>query len=475
MQAWKIGLAVALPAAVVISCILYITFYRSSHKKQNPQVPTNKPSLNHNLRHSNRVANVWRNHYSYSHRYPMQAFSWKDHPSLIAEVVEHGWVTFGFTKTYAPSSPSNFRGLYNRCPHGGGVEAEISWEMESGADCLQKIRLNPGLPSKKNLNSLLPVQSMQAALPIPGPGPSLGSLLFPQKAYFEITILAENGVGVRNLFSSESFEDNDNAKLISQPFNSEDHPQHVSSEMTPTNVKVDLEANYKEVGVAKMRSRNSSKDTHFQLSSLEPSGIPKVISLGLAVGGTALYRLPGCEPGSVGFHSTGFIFLNGMAHLDDIQEQHKPASSKRAWGDLNTVIGCGFDPANRRVFYTLNGEQVYSLICNSYEFSHPLYPTIAANYDVTVLVNFGQRQFEYLPANDQRVPNPCFRKPLQSNSVKFVSRCVYEDSSDLFSMGRIDAQWLGNLESSNSDLQHKHIHFDADSEFIEIHLDENYK
>ncbi|KAH9297271.1 hypothetical protein KI387_028953 [Taxus chinensis] len=466
MQTWKIGLAAALSAAAIIGCILYIICHRYFSKKSNPQVAldesTSRPSPNPNLRHSNKVGKVWR---SRSHHYHLQGFSWRDHPSLIAEIVEHGWVTFGFTKTYTPSSPGNFWGIYSRFSNRGGVEAEITWEMESGADYLQKIRLHPGLPTKKNMNVLLPVQSMQAALPLPGP--SFGELSFPQEAYFEITILAENGV------HSESFEENDVSKLISQPFSSDKHLQHMSSVMTPTNVSVDLESNYKVVGVGKKSPRSSYKDTHSQFTSLDPTDSPKVLSLGLAVGGRALYRLPGCEPGSVGFHSTGFVFLNGMVHLDDNQEQHKSASKKRAWGDLNTVIGCGFDPANKRVFYTLNGEQVYSLICNGDEFHHPLYPTIAANYDVTVLVNYGQKQFECLHANDQRVANPCFRKPPQTSSLQLVSRSVNEDSGEFFSMGRIDAQWLGNLERSNSGMLHKHLYSETDSDFFEIRFDEN--
>ncbi|GLJ43311.1 hypothetical protein SUGI_0899570 [Cryptomeria japonica] len=465
-----------MPAAVAIACILYMVYYRSSHKKQIPNVatrPTTKPSLNPNVRHSKRVANVWRDNYSYSNHYLVKAFTWKDHPSLIAEVVDNGWASFGFTKTRAPSSPGNLWGLYNRFSHRGGIEAEISWEMESGAEYLQKIRFNPGSATKKNMNLLQPVQSVKAALPLPGP--SLGDLSFPQEAYFEITLLAENGVEDKSICLSKSFGEADNTKLISQPFRSGDHLQSVISEMTPSNLNVDLEANNKAVGVAKMGSGSSSKDTHCQFSSLDPAGNPKVISLGFAIGGTALYRLPGSERGSVGFHSTGFVFLNGMVHLDDKQEQHKPASTKRTWGYLNSVIGCGFDPANRRVFFTLNGEQVYSLTCNSVEFLHPMYPTIAANYDVTVLVNFGQRQFDYLPANGQRMANPCLRKQLQNNSVKFASRSVYDDSGDLFSMGRIDAQWRESIEDSNSDMQHKHLYSEADSEFFEIVLDENIK
>ncbi|KAH9330992.1 hypothetical protein KI387_003100, partial [Taxus chinensis] len=151
--------------------------------------------------------------------------------------------------------------------------------------------------------------------------------------------------------------------------------------VTPTNSS----RKYKVGVAAKKSSDNNSKgvdigyaDNHFQFNGMDPASIPKVISMGLAVGGTTLHRLTDCEPGSVGFHSTGFVFLNGMVHLDDEEKHHKPTSTKRVWNAINTVIGCGFDSSKRRVFYTLNGDEVYSLICISDDFSHPLYPTIAA-------------------------------------------------------------------------------------------------
>jgi len=85
---------------------------------------------------------------------------------------------------------------------------------------------------------------------------------------------------------------------------------------------------------------------------------------------------------------------------------------KRALGAMNTIIGCSFDPENIRIYYTLNGKQVYSLTCKLDEFSNPLYPIIATNYDVTVLVTLGQSTFEYALANDHRVVDPCFKRPI---------------------------------------------------------------
>ncbi|MED6208300.1 hypothetical protein PIB30_043751 [Stylosanthes scabra] len=56
-----------------------------------------------------------------------------------------------------------------------------------------------------------------------------------------------------------------------------------------------------------------------------------------------------------------------------------------------------------------------------------------------VLVNFGQSSFKYAPANAQRTPNPCFIAPLVNSPAATLG---YDDSRELFSMGRIDSQWL---------------------------------
>jgi hypothetical protein len=63
-----------------------------------------------------------------------------------------------------------------------------------------------------------------------------------------------------------------------------------------------------------------------------------------------------------------------MAHVDGETKKHNLSSSKRAWGVVNTVIRCGFDPENKRLYYTLHDKQVYSMTCKVDEFSNHLYP-----------------------------------------------------------------------------------------------------
>jgi hypothetical protein len=62
-----------------------------------------------------------------------------------------------------------------------------------------------------------------------------------------------------------------------------------------------------------------------------------------------------------------------------------------------------------------------------------------------VLVNFGQNAFKYAPANAQRTPNPCFVSPLVNSPI-----IGYDDSKELFSMGRIDSQWLNRTTTKGS-------------------------
>ncbi|KAJ4955759.1 hypothetical protein NE237_012542 [Protea cynaroides] len=96
----------------------------------------------------------------------------------------------------------------------------------------------------------------------------------------------------------------------------------------------------------------------------------------------------------------------------------------------------------KKVFFTVDSELVHVINCTSEEFSNPLYPTIAANVDITVMVNFGQSAFKYSPANAQRTPNPCFICPPPKGSPGAVG---YEDSRDLFSMGIVPySSWNNN-------------------------------
>lgn len=130
-------------------------------------------------------------------------------------------------------------------------------------------------------------------------------------------------------------------------------------------------------------------------------------------------------------------------------------SEKGDWGQQEKVIGCGFDPREKKVFFTVNSELVHVAHCKSDEFGGPLYPALAANVEIEVLVNLGQSGFLYEPANATRTPNPCFMGPLGGSPAALG----YEDSGELFSMGRLDASWqnyCAPCSGTNSDIYSWH-------------------
>lgn len=147
-------------------------------------------------------------------------------------------------------------------------------------------------------------------------------------------------------------------------------------------------------------------------------------------------------------------------------------SEKDEWGGrTDKVIGCGYNPSQKKVFFTVDSQLAHEIHCKSEEFSSPLYPTIAANTEFVVLVNLGQSPFKFAPANLQRTQNPCFIGPLATSPA-----LGYDDSKELFSMGRIDSLWLqrsANRSNNNTVNSIKALEYDQDSEgdLFEIVLD----
>ncbi|KAB2023481.1 hypothetical protein ERO13_D06G019009v2 [Gossypium hirsutum] len=358
-------------------------------------------------------------------------FSWSDHPSLITDAVENGWSRFGFTPYNISSSTrsSSLLGLCAAVDFLRGNDVELSWEVCQGsADFMQKVRLKSG-------SSMAAASSAVIKTALPLPGPPLGNTAFPQEAYFEIKILYCHG-------------DDDSGKL-------------------------------KELG-EKTKLIHEHQDSHHVINKVDElksatkddgKGEEQVmLSMGLTAGGSLPSKLPGTYPGSIGFNSDGSVFLDGIKLIFE--------SEKEDWGKPGKVIGCGFNPKQKKVFFTLDSELVHVINCKSEEFGTPLYPTLAANDDVLVLVNFGQSAFVYSPANGQRTPNPCFIGPVV-NSPAAAAALGYEDSKELFSMGRIDSQWLNRCTNKGSHNNYgtncSTMEFDEESEadLFEIVLDNN--
>ncbi|GAB4852237.1 hypothetical protein Ancab_016429 [Ancistrocladus abbreviatus] len=345
-------------------------------------------------------------------------FSWADHPALITDAVESGWSRFAFTNYM--SSPSLRSSLLGLCAVGDqvrGSQMEIGWEVGEGSvDFMQRIRLNSGLKSNKMISSSSSINSgyacsvIRTALPLPGP-PLGNSSSFPQEAYFEITVLSyvegEGGGKIKG--------EGEKTKLI-QGVGNLDSLVHVSSSNS-----------YRRQGVEEEGQLGGGRGEAVRMS------------LGLTTGGSLPLRIPGSYPGSIGFNSNGSVYLDGIKLVFE--------SEKQDWGQVEKVIGCGFDPRQKKVFFTIDSELVHVIYCKAEEFSTPLYPALAANIDITVLVNLGQSSFSYAPANVHRTPNPCFIGPLVNPPSASLG---YEDSRELFSMGRIDSGWLQHCATKSS-------------------------
>ncbi|VFQ65648.1 unnamed protein product [Cuscuta campestris] len=375
-------------------------------------------------------------------------FNWADHPHLITDAVENGWSQFGFS-VHTPPRPASrsARSLLSSCTAGDTqTGVNIRWEASPGTtDFMQKIRFrcNPELlkriaSSRNKSSSMAAAAVIKTSLPFPGP-PS-GTSSFPQEAYFEITVLPLDQDDGRK-------SQDDKITLIGEDYNAKSLAHVTSSDEG-----------------RKGNKRNN--DQHVWMS------------IGLTGSGFLPMKIPGSYPGSIGFNSNGSVCLDGMMLVYEGEE----------WGRTERVIGCGYNPIQKKVFFTLDSQLMHEVHCKSHEFGSPLYPTIAANSaDVLVVVNLGQRAFKYAPANLQRTPNPSIAGPPNNPSaIGYYD----EDSKELFSIGRIDShQWMNrsttaeknnntnNNNGVNGLKQHQLLDFDFESEeeLFEIVLDSSGK
>ncbi|KAL2346428.1 hypothetical protein Fmac_000428 [Flemingia macrophylla] len=468
MSQW-IRVAVAASAVGCVSTLLLVFLWRWCHRKsrRNFVEPTRVENVQGGIEEASELDQGNKtNKGNYNNYYVFRGgvsgkrslFNWGDHPSMAADAVENGWSRFAFTgyKSYTPS-PSKRSTLLGVCAAPGNdlgrereSEAEISWEVSRGsAEFMQKVRLNPGIKKyQQNNNFSLSVASIiRGALPLPGP--ALGNCAFPQEAYFEITILYSRGDESESVGGKRG--EGEKTKLLIQG---------------KSNGKGNSEA------LVHVTSGNGNKINNVEGDGGKGKGESVMFSLGLTAFGSVPLRVPGSYPGSIGFNSNGSLYLDGMKLVRE--------SEKAEWVGTDRVIGCGFDPRQKKVFFTLDSDLMHVIHCQTEEFGTPLFPILAANIDIMVLINFGQSAFKYAPANAQRTPNPCFIAPLVNSPAATLG---YYDSKELFSMGRIDSQRLnrsttkGSHNNGNSNYNnnnnHRTLDFDEESEadLFEIVLD----
>ncbi|KAJ8538103.1 hypothetical protein K7X08_014643 [Anisodus acutangulus] len=472
MQEWLKITFVAVSSGVLVLIMVTIIKRRccprkpresSSNSQKNQNLQNGISKLHHvSLQHLDRDGTKKTNYYVFKQgaTSTKNFFNWSDHPSLVTDAVENGWSRFAFT-AYAPSpSPSvrSARSLLGSCAVGENgnelFEGDTSWEICQGsADLMQKIRFNCGIRKLSKSSNLMSASSViKTTLPLPGP--PLGNSSFPQEAYFEITILPnhEDNLEIMGKVKEDKLdlekiklirEDSSNSKANSESL------VHVTS------------SHHRHQKI--QESKENFKSDQFI-----------VLSIGLTSGGGPLpLKFPGSYPGSIGFNSNGSVFLDGMKLVFE--------SQREMWGKAEKVIGCGYNPSQKKVFFTVDSLLVHEIRCKSEEFGNPLYPTLASNGDIAVLVNLGQSVFRYPPANLQRTPNPCFIGPIMANNSPVLG---YEDSKELFSMGRIDAQWWLNRSSTTNTTRSNNntvtslkqvLDYDLESEgdLFEIVLDNN--
>ncbi|CAN6868442.1 unnamed protein product [Brassica oleracea] len=328
-------------------------------------------------------------------------FIWTDHPALVTEAVENGWTGFGFavhTSTRLVISASPRPALLGLSTTAGSDDpgVVITWEVSNGSeDFTQKIKFNQVF--RETVNGKSPLMLLRAALPLPGP--QLICSAFPQEAYFEITLLEI--IGRRGVISD------------------------VCSDLA--SVEGEKTMLFKSQGPKPVTRKKRDGENE-----------EAILSLGLGTGGSVELseaQLPGKFPASIGFQSDGALYLDGMKLVCE--------SEKHAWAKENKVVGCGYDPRKKKVYFTINSHLAHVINCKADEFGTPLYPVLTSNTEATVLINLGQSPFYYGPANGQRTTNPC------RSAVAGL-----EDSKELFSIGRLDSQYLRNffINRGNSEM-----------------------
>lgn len=471
MALWlKLLLSVVLPIGAVLAVVLFVYRRRSLPRNAPPELreaaadvaggdATASPGLAKlNIRYNAtsgraglRFQQLHHQHHHHVHvdvRHRGQGggaqqgpFQWADHPRLVTEAVENGWAQFVFAVAPPLARSASLSPLWGLCPVcDSGTSRDMSdaaWEVPAGSsERMQAVRLNPAVASaaaaassKKWLPGSIPspLRSDQdtgnnnalclARMSLPLPGPPLAGTPFPQDAYFEITIIYLNSwrpewsASRASRRGKDGSNESDRVKLIS---------------FAPD-------------------AKNTIQETRGRKDDQQEKQRHLVMSLGLAASSAAPLRpsLAGTYESSIGFHSNGAVYLDGMKLVYE--------SEKSSWAGVDKVVGCGFEPAKRKVFFTVDGQLVHAVSCNADAFSSPLYPVLATSFDVMALVNLGQGKFRYAPANAKRTANPCFVRAASVGDGRSESMGLdFDDSGDLFSMGRVDSGWLEASRMSKS-------------------------
>lgn len=117
---------------------------------------------------------------------------------------------------------------------------------------------------------------------------------------------------------------------------------------------------------------------------VEDAGISQAIAIGFTDKSFPMYRMPGWEPGSYGYHGDDGKLFHGLG----IGDAFGPTFST---GD---TVGAGINYATQEILFTVNG-----LVVGRTAFEDtdgPFYPTVGLHsQNQRVVVNFGQKPFVF--------------------------------------------------------------------------------
>ncbi|KAG1469388.1 hypothetical protein G6F56_003283 [Rhizopus delemar] len=153
----------------------------------------------------------------------------------------------------------------------------------------------------------------------------------------------------------------------------------------PYDLDVTAQASHPFLCLKDVDSTNQSATHHyFEITVCQVLSNETVIAIGLSTRPYPIFRMPGWNKYSVGYHSD-----DGHKFCDDATGGQEYGPS---WGPGDT-IGCGYCPEWGQVYFTKNGLRLDTAF--THLSSHHYFPSVGVDGPATLKVNFGQYPFQY--------------------------------------------------------------------------------
>ncbi|KAI8076444.1 concanavalin A-like lectin/glucanase domain-containing protein [Gilbertella persicaria] len=153
-----------------------------------------------------------------------------------------------------------------------------------------------------------------------------------------------------------------------------------------TDLDVTAQASHPFLTLSEYQSQYNTAETHhyFEITVENVGHSDVVMAIGLATKPYPIFRMPGWNKFSVGYHSD-----DGHKFCDD-------ATGGQSYGPswkIGDTVGCGYCPETGNVFFTLNGQWL------GYAFQglkrHYYFASIGTDGPAQIKVNFGHSPFQY--------------------------------------------------------------------------------